>query len=136
MNGADLVLAVGELLANPSPSDGEEFNSVTVSPGLPGFFATFVLAAAIVLLVIDMTRRTRRVQARARVEERMRAEREAAQKDPAEHGPEGDGTGDPSAGDGGPSADGGGAPEDEGGSSAAEDERPEDQSGAGPDARP
>lgn len=74
MSGAGIVLALGELVAAPSPSDGEEFNSVTVSPGLPGFFATFVLALAVVLLAVDMTRRTRRVQARARVQERMAAE--------------------------------------------------------------
>ncbi len=74
MNGTGIVLALGELMADPSPSDGGEFNSVSVSPGLPGFLAMFVLAVAVVLLAIDMTRRTRRVQARARVHERMAAE--------------------------------------------------------------
>lgn len=87
MSGAGIVLALGELVAAPSPSDGEEFNSVTVSPGLPGFLAMFVLAVAVVLLAIDMTRRTRRVQARARVQERMaaedRAREDAAQEHPA-----------------------------------------------------
>ena len=74
MNGTGIVLALGELMADPSPSDGGEFNSVSVSPGLPGFLAMFVLAVAVVLLAIDMNRRTRRVQARARVHERMAAE--------------------------------------------------------------
>lgn len=87
MSGAGIVLVLGELVAAPSPSDGEEFNSVTVSPGLPGFLAMFVLAVAVVLLAIDMTRRTRRVQARARVQERMaaedRAREDAAQEHPA-----------------------------------------------------
>ena len=87
MSGAQLVLA--QLVAAPSPSDGEEFNSVTVSPGLPGFFAMFALAVVVVLLAIDMTRRTRRVQARARVQERKEAEERAA----AEHGSEDGGVG-------------------------------------------
>ena len=91
MSGTGMLVALGALLAAPSPSDGEEFNSVTVSPGLPGFLAAFILAAAMVLLGIDMTRRTRRVQAQARVEERMeaeaaaRAERDGA--DPADREP-------------------------------------------------
>ncbi|WP_157773399.1 hypothetical protein [Brachybacterium vulturis] len=84
MSGAGIVFALGELLAAPSPSDGEEFTPVSVSPGLAGFFAMFVLAVAVVLLAVDMTRRTRRVQARARVQERMAAE-ERRREDAAEH---------------------------------------------------
>ena len=78
MIGADLVLALGEVLSAPSPSDGQEHNAVTVSPGLPGFFATFVLAVLVVLLAVDMTRRTRRIQAQEKV--RLRAEEQAAQE--------------------------------------------------------
>ena len=52
MSGAELLLAVGELGAAPSPSDGGEFNQVTVSPGLPGFFAMFALAVVVVLLLM------------------------------------------------------------------------------------
>lgn len=80
---------LGDVLASP-PSDVEEFNPVTVSPGLPGFIAMFVLAVGVVLLVLDMTRRVRRVQAKDRVETRMaeaeRAEREAhgAEEQPGE----------------------------------------------------
>lgn len=87
MSGTGILLALGELMADPSPSDGGEFNSVSVSPGLPGFLAMFVLAVAVVLLAIDMTRRTRRVQARARVHERLAAEdseRAAVSEDSAE----------------------------------------------------
>lgn len=88
LGGAGVLPGVGAVLqAAPSPSDGEEFNSVTVSPGLPGFLATFVLAVVVVLLLIDMTRRVRRVQARARVEERQaqleREEAEAAEREQA-----------------------------------------------------
>jgi hypothetical protein len=83
---------VGLLLAAPSPSDGQELNSVTVSPGLPGFFATFVLAVVIVLLVVDMTRRVRRVQATARVQQRYEdAERAWEQGGTADDAPHQDG---------------------------------------------
>lgn len=85
--GAAVVLpALGAVLqAAPSPSDGGELNSVTVSPGLPGFFAAFVLAVAVVLLAVDMTRRVRRVQAKARVEERYaELEREETARQGAE----------------------------------------------------
>ncbi len=58
------------LLAAPSPSDGQEFTPVSVSPGLEGFFFTFILAALLVLLLVDMARRVRRIQAAARVKER------------------------------------------------------------------
>ncbi|MDO5662200.1 MAG: hypothetical protein Q4G40_05865 [Brachybacterium sp.] len=66
-----------------------EHTVVTVSPGLAGFVAMFLIALAVVLLVLDMTRRIRRVNARARVEERLRAEDEAAERAWA------DGQGDP-----------------------------------------
>lgn len=118
MSAADLALLLGDLVAAPSPSDGGELNSVTVSPGLPGFFATFVLAAAVVLLLVDMSRRTRRVQAQARVRERMEAEeqarRDSATTDEAEAveggvpGADGAADGEPTdgtAGDPGPAAD-------------------------------
>lgn len=94
--GAAVVLpALGAVLqAAPSPSDGGELNSVTVSPGLPGFFAAFVLAVAVVLLAVDMTRRVRRVQAKARVEERYaELEREETARQGAEE-PEAEGSAD------------------------------------------
>lgn len=70
------VLATGTLLA--APSDGEDLNSVTVSPGVAGFVAIFVLAVAVVFLAVDMSKRIRRLQARERVAERHRAEDDAA----------------------------------------------------------
>lgn len=107
MSGADLVLAVGALVAAPSPSDGQEFNSVTVSPGLPGFFAMFVLSVAVVLLAVDMTRRTRRVQAKARVQERMEAAERARQEQVrAEDGSRQHGTGQDGTGQDGTGGDG------------------------------
>lgn len=80
MNALGLEVHEALMMAAPSPSDGRELNSVTVSPGLPGFFAMFVLAVAIVLLLVDMARRVRRVQAKGRVEERMAA-RSAEQRE-------------------------------------------------------
>lgn len=63
----------GGILAEGS-SDGGEFTAVSVSPGLPGFITMFLIAIATLLLILDMTRRIRRSQARERVEARMRAE--------------------------------------------------------------
>ncbi|UEJ82374.1 hypothetical protein Bra3105_16285 [Brachybacterium halotolerans subsp. kimchii] len=56
----------GRLLA--APSDSGDMTATTVTPGLPAFIVMFVLAAAIVLLALDMTRRVRRIQARSRAE--------------------------------------------------------------------
>ena len=66
------------ILATPNaPSDGEGMTLVSVSPGLGGFVVMFVLVLAVVLLMLDLTRRVRRLQARANVEERAREEQEA-----------------------------------------------------------
>lgn len=119
---ADALITGGVLLAEPSPSDGQEFNSVTVSPGLPGFFATFVLAALLVLLLVDMARRVRRVQAAGRVRERYEGQDPEAPDAPDAHrledGFPGDGE---TRGGPGTSADTGG-PVDTG--SLADDDRP------------
>ena len=67
---------------SPSPIPGEftgDENAVT--PGVIGFVATFFIAAVTVLLLIDMTRRVRRVRYRAEVQEKLAAEQaEAAGK--------------------------------------------------------
>jgi len=60
---------------SPSPTPGEftgDKNAVT--PGVIGFVATFFIAAVTVLLLIDMTRRVRRVRYRAEVQEKLAAE--------------------------------------------------------------
>ena len=60
---------------SPSPTPGEftgDENAVT--PGVVGFVATFFIAAVTVLLLIDMTRRVRRVRYRAEVQEKLAAE--------------------------------------------------------------
>jgi hypothetical protein len=64
-------------LADPSPSPipgeftGDE-NAVT--PGVVGFAATAFIAVITVLLLIDMTRRVRRVRYRAEIQEKLAAE--------------------------------------------------------------
>ena len=67
----------------PSPTPGEftgDENAVT--PGVIGFVATFFIAAMTVLLLVDMTRRVRRVRYRAEVQEKLAAEAEAAKPTP------------------------------------------------------
>jgi hypothetical protein len=61
-----------------------DFDPNTVTPGVIGFIATFLVAAAIVLLVFDMNRRIRRTRYREEIREKLAQERAAA-----------DGTGDP-----------------------------------------
>ncbi|NEN07227.1 hypothetical protein G3T36_15300 [Diaminobutyricibacter tongyongensis] len=48
----------------PSPSPAPDFNPDTVTPGLVGFAITFLIAVAVVLLILDMVRRIRRVRYR------------------------------------------------------------------------
>ncbi len=63
-----------------TPAPGEELDPNTVTPGVVGFALTFLVAVAVVLLVIDMVRRIRRINYRAAVNERLDAE-EAAEAD-------------------------------------------------------
>ena len=66
---------------SPVPTSGIDANLVT--PGVWGFAITFLLVVAVVLLIIDMTRRIRRVTHRAQVRDALAAEESAAR-------PEGD----------------------------------------------
>jgi hypothetical protein len=71
------VLAIAaELLATD-----EEFDPNTVTPGIWGFVLTFFVMVAVVLLILDMTRRMRRVNMRAQVQAQLAAEAEAAARD-------------------------------------------------------
>ena len=59
----------------PSPTPGEfTGNEDAVTPGVVGFVATFFIAALTVLLLVDMTRRVRRVRYRAEIQEKLEAE--------------------------------------------------------------
>lgn len=62
---------------SPVPSSGVDADLVT--PGVWGFAITFALVIAVVLLIIDMTRRIRRVNYRAQVREQLASEALAAE---------------------------------------------------------
>lgn len=70
--------------ATPTPTPTLDFDLTTVTPGWTGFVAIFLIAAATVLLVMDMVRRVRRVRYRSEVLEKLEAERLAADH-PKEH---------------------------------------------------
>jgi len=60
----------------PTPIDPD-----LVSPGVGGFVAVFAIAVVVVLLVIDMTRRIRRLRYREEIGARLDAEQAAAGDD-------------------------------------------------------
>lgn len=62
----------------PSPIPAFEGDPNIVTPGVIGFAVTFLIALATVFLVIDMTRRIRRVRYREEVREELEAEQAAA----------------------------------------------------------
>jgi len=62
--------------ATPVPEEGIDPNIVT--PGVVGFLLTIGVAVAVVLLVVDMTRRIRRINYRAQANEKLDAEEAAA----------------------------------------------------------
>lgn len=78
----ELLLKAGVWLAatpTPSPTSGPSDDSVT--PGVVGFTVTFLIAVAAVLLILDMTRRIRRVRYRAEIAEKLDAENGTQQDD-------------------------------------------------------
>jgi len=74
------LLAVLAASATPSPAPSIPAEDVT-TPGPWGFIAFFGVAVVVLLLVIDMTRRIRRVRYRAEVNEKLDAEQRAAEED-------------------------------------------------------
>jgi len=73
-------------IATPEPTPGPtlpayEGDPNLITPGVVGFAVTFFIAIATVLLIVDMTRRVRRVNYRAQVQQKLddeKAEAEAA----------------------------------------------------------
>lgn len=61
-----------------TPPPGEEIDPNVVTPGVIGFVLTFAVVVAVVLLVVDMTRRIRRVRYRAEANAKLDAEEAAA----------------------------------------------------------
>lgn len=62
---------------NPTPGTPEGFDPNVVTPGVWGFVVTFALVVVVVLLVVDMVRRTRRVSHRAAINAQLDAEEAA-----------------------------------------------------------
>ncbi len=60
-----------------------EVDPNSVTPGVEGFIAIAVVTVLAILLIIDMSRRVRRVRYRGEVRERLEAERAAALDDEA-----------------------------------------------------
>ncbi|RFA09765.1 hypothetical protein B7R54_11530 [Subtercola boreus] len=80
---------LAEVTPEPTPSTDPAFNPDTVTPGTIGFIVTFGVMVLAVLLIVDMTRRVRRVNMRAQVAEKLDAEeaaRAAADRGPGAKG--------------------------------------------------
>jgi hypothetical protein len=60
----------------PSPLPAFVGNPDLVSPGWLGFLVIFLIAVATVLLIIDMTKRIRRVRYRSEIRERLEGEKD------------------------------------------------------------
>ena len=75
-------------LPEPSPVPTSGVDADLVTPGVWGFVVTFLLVVAVVLLIIDMTRRIRRVTHRAQVKEALAAEELAAEAAALKDNPE------------------------------------------------
>jgi len=67
------------------------FDPNTVTPGVEGFIAIALVAIAAMFLIVDMTRRIRRVRYRGELREQLEAEQQMiAEGGPAEPEPEAD----------------------------------------------
>jgi len=80
VSAASALFALAAAAPTPSPQPSIPAADVT-TPGPWGFIAFFGVAVVVLLLVIDMTRRIRRVRYRAEVNEKLDAEQRAAQGD-------------------------------------------------------
>ena len=72
----------------PTPLPAYEGDVNLITPGVVGFAVTFLIAVATVLLLVDMTRRVRRVRYRSEVREQLAMEQaeEALAADDAKPG--------------------------------------------------
>ncbi|RFA20033.1 hypothetical protein [Subtercola boreus] len=69
--------ALGWVADDATPSPAPAVNPDLVTPGTIGFIVTFAVMILAVLLIIDMTRRIRRVNMRQQVAEKLDAEEAA-----------------------------------------------------------
>lgn len=74
MSAVTVIHSLGSALLAATPTPQPNFNENTVTPGLVGFLITFLVAAVVVFLCIDMVRRVRRVRYRAEIREVLEAE--------------------------------------------------------------
>ena len=72
----NFVLSAISLITSAEPTDGPEWNGDVdlVTPGVVGFVITALIALATVFLLIDMTRRIRRLRYREEIREKLAAE--------------------------------------------------------------
>lgn len=77
---------------NPDPSVSPDPANVFHSPGLIGFFGTFILVVGAIAIIFDMVRRIRRVNYRAQIRERIAAE-QAGESKPVPSTPTAEGAG-------------------------------------------
>jgi capsular polysaccharide biosynthesis protein len=68
------------LLRFATPAPDETIDPNIVTPGVIGFILTIALAIAVVLLIVDMTRRIRRINYRAQANEKLDAEEAASEE--------------------------------------------------------
>jgi hypothetical protein len=79
-NQALAALVAATSLPTPVPVPGFDGDPNVVTPGVIGFVLTLLVAVATVLLVLDMTRRVRRVRYREQVNAALDAELAAEQR--------------------------------------------------------
>ena len=65
------------VLAAATPSPTPKFNPDVVTPGVVGFVTMLLITVVVVLLIVDMTRRIRRVRYRGEAAERAAAAKNA-----------------------------------------------------------
>lgn len=68
-------------------ADEADFDPNTVTPGVVGFLATFLVAAAVVFIAIDMNRRVRRTNYRGEIRAKLSAEQAERTQPPSESDP-------------------------------------------------
>lgn len=69
-----IVDALAQLAGTPTPSPTPPLNDALVTPGPWGFAIVFGIAVITVLLILDMTRRIRRVRYRSELREKLEKE--------------------------------------------------------------
>lgn len=84
MSAASVIIGLAAAAPTPSPTPSIPAANVT-TPGPWGFTAIFAVGVVVLLLIIDMTRRIRRVRYRAEIAEQLDAEQNATEQNSTEH---------------------------------------------------